>query len=61
MYESIQRFREKLAGGRICFGAGITFTDPSVSEAIAPAVDFLWIDLEHTAAGFEALRGHLIA
>jgi 4-hydroxy-2-oxoheptanedioate aldolase len=61
MFESITRFRLKLDQGRICLGAGITLSDSSVVEALAPAVDFLWIDLEHTHLSYESLLGHLIA
>jgi 2-dehydro-3-deoxyglucarate aldolase/4-hydroxy-2-oxoheptanedioate aldolase len=61
MYEAVQRFRAKLAAGELCFGTGVNFVDPAVSEALAPEVDFLWLDMEHSAIGFEALRGHLQA
>jgi 2-keto-3-deoxy-L-rhamnonate aldolase RhmA len=57
----IQRMREKLRAGKIVLGAGITLSDPTVTEAIAPSVDFVWIDLEHNALTVEAMLGHLIA
>src|SRR5438067_9851142 len=57
----INRMREKLRAGKIVLGAGITLTDPTVTEAIAPSVDFVWIDLEHNAMTTEAMLGHLIA
>src|SRR5262249_5823911 len=44
-----------------CMGIGITFSDPSVSEAIGPSVDFLWIDLEHNPISLESMHAHLIA
>ena len=47
MFTDMQAFRRKLAQSSPCFGVGITFTDPAVSEAVGPSVDFLWIDLEH--------------
>jgi len=53
--------RAKLRAGTIVLGAGISFTDPTVTEALAPAVDFVWIDLEHNATTTEAMLGHLIA
>jgi 2-dehydro-3-deoxyglucarate aldolase/4-hydroxy-2-oxoheptanedioate aldolase len=57
----IHRMREKLRAGKIVLGAGITVTDPTVTEAIAPNVDFVWIDLEHNPITAEAMVGHLIA
>jgi len=57
----IERMREKLRAGQIVLGAGITLADPTVTEAIAESVDFVWIDLEHNALTTEAMLGHLIA
>lgn len=57
----INRMREKLRAGKIVLGAGITLSDPTVTEAIAPSVDFVWIDLEHNPLTVEAMLGHLIA
>lgn len=57
----IAKMREKLRAGQIVLGTGITFTDPTVTEAIAPSVDFVWIDLEHNALTVEKMLGHLIA
>jgi len=59
--ELIRKFRQKLHDGAVCFGAGITFTDPTVTEALCGSVDFLWIDMEHTALSLESLQGHLVA
>jgi len=61
MMEAIARFRQKLKAGRVCLGAGITFADPLVSDALGGSCDFLWIDLEHSAMSPEALNGHLLA
>lgn len=61
MITHIQSFRQKLSRRCLCLGTGITFTDSSVIEALAPAVDFFWIDLEHNPVGMESLLGHLIA
>jgi len=58
---NINKMREKLAAGEIVLGAGITTTDPSVTEALAGSVDFVWIDLEHNAMTTESMLGHLIA
>jgi 2-keto-3-deoxy-L-rhamnonate aldolase RhmA len=61
MFKDIQAFRDKLNSGRPCLGTGITFSDPAVSEAIGPSVDFLWIDLEHNPISLESMHSHLIA
>ncbi|MBC7819912.1 MAG: 4-hydroxy-3-methylbut-2-en-1-yl diphosphate synthase [Planctomycetaceae bacterium] len=58
---NINKMREKLRAGDIVLGAGITTTDPTVTEAIAGSVDFVWIDLEHNAMTTESMLGHLIA
>lgn len=57
----INLMREKLRAGKIVLGAGITLTDPVVTEALASSVDFFWIDLEHNAMTTESMLGHLIA
>ena len=59
--ESINAFRQALAAGRFCLGAAVTFSDPLVTEALADAVDFIWIDQEHSPLSPEALHGHLLA
>jgi 2-keto-3-deoxy-L-rhamnonate aldolase RhmA len=53
--------RAKLRAGEIALGAGITLSDPTVTEALARSVDFVWIDMEHNATTTEAMLGHLIA
>jgi 2-dehydro-3-deoxyglucarate aldolase/4-hydroxy-2-oxoheptanedioate aldolase len=58
---NIEKMRKKLRAGEVVLGCGITFTDPTVVEAIAPSADFLWIDLEHNPLTMEALVAHLIA
>ena len=42
---NIDKMRQKLQNGELVLGCGITFTDPTVTEAIAPSVDFVQIDL----------------
>lgn len=59
--QHMQKMRDKLNAGQIVLGAGISLTDPCVTEAIAPSVDFVWIDLEHNAMTVEKMLGHLIA
>lgn len=61
MYAGVERFREKLAANQTCLGAGITLSDSSIVEAIAPSVDFVWIDLEHSHLSYESVHSHLIA
>jgi len=57
----INSMRAKLRAGEIVLGAGITLSDPTVTEALARSVDFVWIDMEHNATTTEAMLGHLIA
>ncbi len=54
-------FREKMLRGEVCLGTGITFTDPSVTEALAGALDFVWIDAEHGPLSIETVQLHLMA
>lgn len=58
---AIRTFREKLNAGKLCVGVSITFTDPTVTEALAPSVDYVWIDTEHNPMSLESVTGHLIA
>jgi 2-dehydro-3-deoxyglucarate aldolase/4-hydroxy-2-oxoheptanedioate aldolase len=57
----VDRFRQKLDSGKLCLGPSITLSDPAVTEALAPSVDFVWIDLEHNPTSLESLSSHLIA
>ena len=61
MYAAIQRFRERLDAGEVLIGSSVTFTDSSVSELLGGTFDFLWVDMEHSALGFEAVHDHLVA
>jgi 2-keto-3-deoxy-L-rhamnonate aldolase RhmA len=61
MFDAIRKFREKMNSGGVCLGAGISLTDSAVVEALAPAIDFVWIDLEHTHLSYESVHNHLIA
>jgi 4-hydroxy-2-oxoheptanedioate aldolase len=36
-------------------------SDASIVEALAPSVDFVWIDLEHSHLSYESVQSHLIA
>lgn len=57
----LDSFRQQLDAGRICLGPSISLSDPAVTEALAPSVDFFWIDLEHNPLSLESLAAHLIA
>jgi 2-dehydro-3-deoxyglucarate aldolase/4-hydroxy-2-oxoheptanedioate aldolase len=54
-------FRQRLDSGKICLGPSITLSDPVVTEALAPSVDFFWIDLEHNPHSLESVTAHLIS
>ncbi len=58
---ALQTFRQKLLSGHFCMGTAISFTDPTISAALADSLDFLWIDTEHAMMSMEAVRGHVLA
>ena len=39
----------------------ISLTDPTVTEALCPLFDFLWIDMERSVLSLEAVQGHVMA
>jgi 2-keto-3-deoxy-L-rhamnonate aldolase RhmA len=59
--EAINKFRKDLKAGKTCIGAGITFSDPLITDALGSSVDFFWIDLEHGGMSPQALSAHLLA
>jgi 2-dehydro-3-deoxyglucarate aldolase/4-hydroxy-2-oxoheptanedioate aldolase len=59
--KNAMKFREKLQHGQVCFGVGITFYDPTVTDALCPLFDFVWIDMEHNALTLEAVQSHIMA
>lgn len=59
--ENARKFRNKIRSGQVCLGTGITFTDPTVTEAVSNTVDFVWIDMEHTPLSLESVQGHIMA
>jgi 2-keto-3-deoxy-L-rhamnonate aldolase RhmA len=59
--ENALKFRDKMRGGQICFGTGITFTDPTVTEALCSDLDFVWIDMEHNGLSLETVQAHIMA
>jgi 2-dehydro-3-deoxyglucarate aldolase/4-hydroxy-2-oxoheptanedioate aldolase len=54
-------FRDKLRRGQLCLGTCITFGDPTVTEALAGSLDFIWIDMEHNPLSLEQVQGHILA
>lgn len=61
IFEQIKKYREKLRQGKMCLGTCITFTDPTVTEALCNVLDFVWIDREHNPHSLETVQGHLLA
>ena len=61
MNNNSEKFRSKLQQGQICLGAGISFSDPTVTEALCGMVDFVWIDMEHNPLSLESVQGHIMA
>jgi 2-dehydro-3-deoxyglucarate aldolase/4-hydroxy-2-oxoheptanedioate aldolase len=59
--ENAVPFRDKLKRGQVCLGTCITFTDPTVTEALAESLDFVWVDMEHNPVTLSAVQGHLLA
>jgi len=59
--QNAQKFRDKIARGQVCLGSYISFTDPTVTEALCSVSDFVWIDTEHNALSLETVQGHLMA
>lgn len=55
------RFLERMRNGEVSLGTCISFTDPTVTEALSSAVDFIWIDMEHNALSLESVQGHIMA
>jgi 2-keto-3-deoxy-L-rhamnonate aldolase RhmA len=54
-------FIEKMRNGRICLGTNISFSDPTVTEALCDLADFVWIDAEHQPFSLETIQGHVMA
>jgi 2-keto-3-deoxy-L-rhamnonate aldolase RhmA len=54
-------FPDKLRAGKLCLGTCITFTDPTVTEALTNVLDFVWIDMEHNPQSLESVQAHIMA
>jgi len=59
--ENAAKFRQKLQQGRVCLGTGISFSDPTITEALSSVLDFVWIDMEHGPLTIETVQGHVMA
>ena len=59
--ENAVHFRRKMKGPEPCLGTCITFTDPTVTEALTTVLDFVWIDAEHGPLSVAAVQGHIMA
>ena len=59
--ENAIKLRTKLQRGVICVGSAVTFRDPTVSEALAGVLDFIWVDAEHAPLSIESVMGHIMA
>ncbi|MSR83384.1 MAG: 4-hydroxy-3-methylbut-2-en-1-yl diphosphate synthase [Candidatus Latescibacteria bacterium] len=59
---NIEHFRAKIAGGGVCVGTTVSFSDPAISELFGDAgCDFTWIDMEHCPIDLPAALGHVMA
>jgi len=54
-------FIDRMRNGKVCLGTNISFTDPTVTEALCDLVDFIWVDAEHNPLSLEAIQGHVMA
>jgi 2-dehydro-3-deoxyglucarate aldolase/4-hydroxy-2-oxoheptanedioate aldolase len=59
--ENAHYFKEKIRRGEICLGTALTINDPTVTEALCPTLDFIWVDMEHNAFSLESVQAHLMA
>ncbi|MBI2824786.1 MAG: 4-hydroxy-3-methylbut-2-en-1-yl diphosphate synthase [Planctomycetia bacterium] len=59
--ENAEHFRRKLRTPEPCLGTCVTFSDPTVTEALATVLDFVWIDAEHNPMSLETIQAHVMA
>ncbi|MDA0660600.1 MAG: aldolase/citrate lyase family protein [Planctomycetota bacterium] len=59
--ENAHFFRDKISQGKTVLGTSITYTDPTVTEALTNVLDFVWIDTEHTPITLDSVQGHIMA
>jgi 2-dehydro-3-deoxyglucarate aldolase/4-hydroxy-2-oxoheptanedioate aldolase len=58
--ENAHILRKKMREGA-AFGACITFSDATVTEALSGVLDFVWIDAEHGPFSLEVIQAHVMA
>lgn len=59
---NLEKFKAKMARGKMCLGTVITLSDPIVSEMAGDCgMDFTWIDAEHAPFSLENIQGHIMA
>jgi 2-keto-3-deoxy-L-rhamnonate aldolase RhmA len=56
-----RRFKQLLASGEVLLGTAVSFADPTVSEALAGSLDFIWVDTEHNPYSLETVQAHIMA
>ena len=54
-------FMRKLQAGEPVLGAAVSVSDPTITEALADSVDFVWIDQEHNPLSVGEVQGHIMA
>lgn len=54
-------FIDKMRRGETCLGTAISFSDPTVSEALCNVLDIIWIDMEHNPHSLETVQAHIMA
>lgn len=59
--ENAQYFRDRVGRGKTLLGTCVTFGDPTVTEALARVLDFVWIDTEHNPLSLSDVQAHLLA
>jgi len=59
--EKASSFQSKLSQGQVCIGTGISFSDPTITEALCGLLDFVWIDMEHAPLSIETVQAHVMA
>ena len=62
-FDSFRRallFKERLCEGVVSLGAGVSFNDPTVTEALCQGIDFVWFDMEHNPLTLEHIQNHVI-
>jgi 2-dehydro-3-deoxyglucarate aldolase/4-hydroxy-2-oxoheptanedioate aldolase len=59
--EKASSFLSKLSQGQVCIGTGISFSDPTITEALSGLLDFVWIDMEHAPLSIETVQAHVMA